>query len=187
VEFAAAARVGVGSALITLVTASLPKRAAMLREMLVSVEAQVLLPDRHLIDVSVGPVVPKLNGMLSLVDEGWVVQVDDDDLLYPQHVEVLAANLRADVVWTWCDVVGRSWSPNEEYQEGKLHFKNYIPSNCAIRADVLRAVGGHVAVGLPDHHDWNLMRRLERAGASFLCVPEVTWQYRFHGGNSSVN
>jgi hypothetical protein len=175
----------VGSALITLVTPSLPKRAAMLREMLVSVEAQVLPPDRHLIDVSVGPMVPKLQSMLDQVADGWVVQVDDDDLLYPNHVEVLAANLRADVVWTWCDVVGRAWSPNEEYEKGKLHFRNFIPSNCAIRADAIREVGGHLPVGLPDHPDWNLLRRLERAGASFLCVPQVTWQYRFHGGNMS--
>ena len=172
--------------MITLVTPSLPGRAAMLREMLVSVEAQSLAPDRHLIDISVGPLVPKLQGMLDQVADGWVVQVDDDDLLYPNHVEVLAANLRADVVWTWCDVVGRNWNPNAEYQPGVLQVRNYIPSNCAIRAEVLREVGGHVPVGLPDHPDWHLLRRLEQAGASFLCVPEVTWQYRFHGGNSSL-
>ena len=171
--------------MITLVTPSLPKRAAMLREMLVSVEAQSLAPDRHLIDVSNGPMVPKLQGMLDQVGDGWVVQVDDDDLLYPNHVEVLAANLRADVVWTWCDVVGRDWNPNAEYQPGVLQVRNYIPSNCAIRAEALRAVGGHVPVGLPDHPDWHLLRRLEQAGASFLCVPEVTWQYRFHDGNMS--
>jgi glycosyltransferase involved in cell wall biosynthesis len=164
----------------------MPKRGGMLREMLLSVDGQSLAPDRHLIDISVGPVVPKLNGMLSLVDDGWVVQVDDDDLLYPNHVEVLAANLRADVVWTWCDVVGRDWSPNAEYQPYVLQVHNYIPANCAIRAEAIKALGGHRAVPLPDWHDWDLLRRLERAGASFLCVPQVTWQYRFHGGNSSA-
>lgn len=156
----------------------------MLVEMLGSVAAQTVSPDRHLLEVSEGPVVPKLNRLIGLVEAGWVVQVDDDDLLYPNHVEVLAGNLTADVVWTWCEVVGRNWSPNASYQPGRLQAENYIPSNCAIRAEAIRAVGGHrEGYG---HHDHDLLARLEAAGATFLNVPVVTWQYRFHGGNSSV-
>lgn len=171
--------------MISLVTASMPVRGPMLVEMLGSVAAQSVTPAAHLIEVSEDRIVPKMNRLVGLVEDGWFCQVDDDDLLYPNHVEVLSANLTADVVWTWCDVVGRDWSPNEPYQPGMLQARNYIPSNCAIRVEAWRAVGGHRDVpGRYEDHD--LLARLEAAGATFLNVPEVTWQYRFHGGNTSV-
>ena len=172
--------------MITLVTPSLPSRAAMLEEMLESVAAQTRLPDQHLLDVSDGPMVPKLIGLIDQVQVGWFCQVDDDDLLFPDHVWMLASNLRADVVWTWCEVVGRDWSPNAPYQPGRLQAENYIPSNCAIRVEAYRAVGGY-REGSGRHPDHDLLARLEQEGATFLNIPVVTWQYRFHGGNMSVS
>jgi len=35
------------------------------------------------------------------------------------------------------------------------------------------------------HPDWDMLRRCETAGATFLNIPEITWVYRFHGGNMS--
>lgn len=156
----------------------------MLQEMLGSVAAQTVLPDQHLLEVSTRDVLDVLNELTDQVQSGWAVQVDDDDLLYPNHVEVLSQNLSADVVWTWCDVVGRDWNPNAPYQPGVLQQRNYIPSNCAIRVDAIRAVGGRRHSNrYPDH---DLLARLEANGATFLNIPVVTWQYRFHGGNTSV-
>ena len=169
---------------VTLITGSMPKRAPLLKEMLDSVAAQTRPPAAHLIEVSNTPLVPKLNRLISMVETEWLVQVDDDDLLYPNHVETLTANLTADVVWTWCDVEGRDWSPNEPYQPGVLQHRNYIPSNCAIRADLIRYIGCHQEVDSSDYHDHDLLRRAEKAGATFLNVPVVTWRYRFHGGNT---
>jgi hypothetical protein len=173
---------------LTLVTASLPDRATMLREMLASVQIQNVQPEEHLISVSYGHQVPKLNRLIGLLQTDWFIQVDDDDLIYPNHLmvlsETLMANSDADVVWTWCDVEGRNWSPNEPYQPGVLRHRNYIPSNCAMRTDLVRQVGGHREGH--GHHDHDLLWRLEQAGARFVNVPAVTWKYRFHGNNTSL-
>ena len=164
---------------LTLITASLPERSHLLSEMLVSVAAQTVLPAGHLILVDDGSVVSKLKRLEAMVDTEYWCQVDDDDLLYANHVEVLSANLGADVVWTWCDVTGRAWCPNQGYEPGALRDRNYIPANYAGRAAKLREVGGNVEVSGGDHHDWNLLRRVESSGGTFCNVPVVTWQYRF--------
>lgn len=164
---------------ITLVTASMPDRSHLLAEMMASVASQTVLPAAHYILIDDRGVVPKLNELLSKVTTEYVVQVDDDDIIYPNHIETLDANLDADVVWTWCDVIGRDWSPNEEYQPGMLQSRNYIPANHARRMDKVREVGGIVDYAPGDYEDWNLLRRLESGGATFKNVPEITWAYRF--------
>jgi hypothetical protein len=164
---------------LTLITSSLPDRSHLLAEMQASVAAQTVLPAAHLIVVDDGPVVSKLKRLEAMVDTEYWCQVDDDDLLYPNHVEVLSSNLDADVVWTWCDVTGRAWNPNQGYEPGVLQSRNYIPANYAGRAAKLREVGGNIETHGGDFHDWNLLRRLEANGATFKNVPIVTWQYRF--------
>ena len=171
---------------ITLITGSLPERSGLLCEMINSVHAQTVKPAQHLIAVDAGPVVPKLNKLIGIASTEYVVQVDDDDLLYPNHVEVLNDNLVADVVWTWCDITGRNWNLDQPYQKGALTYGNYIPSNCAIRREALLAVGGHVETR--GHHDHELLQRLEAAGCSFHNVPIKTWNYRFGvSRNTSLN
>ena len=162
---------------LTLITGSLPERSALLCEMMNSVSLQTVKPSQHLIAVDDGHVVPKLNKLIEIASTEYFVQVDDDDLLYPNHVEVLSDNLVADVVWTWCDVTGRNWDVNQGYQKGALAHGNYIPSNCAIRREAFLAVGGHVQTS--GHFDHDLMKRLESAGCSFHNVPIKTWNYRF--------
>lgn len=167
---------------ITLVTASLSERSSLLCEMINSVSLQVVKPSQHLIVVDDKHLVPKLNKMIEIASTEYVVQVDDDDLLYPNHVQVLNDNLVADVVWTWCDVTGRNWDPNQGYRKGELAHGNYIPSNCAIRREALLAVGGHDEAAR--HHDHDLLQRLEAAGCSFHNVPIKTWNYRFGLSNN---
>ena len=164
---------------ITLVTASMPDRSELLAEMMASVAAQTTLPAAHLIIIDERPLVPKLQELIGKVTTEYMVQVDDDDIIYSNHIETLNANLDADVVWTWCDVTGRTWSPNEAYQPGVLQHYNYIPANHARRVAAVQAVGGITEHDCGDYEDWNLLRRLESAGATFRNVPEITWQYRF--------
>ena len=167
------------AARITLVTASMPNRSDLLAEMLSSVAAQTMLPAAHFIIIDERPLVPKLQELTAKVTTEYMVQVDDDDIIYPSHIATLDANLDADVVWTWCDVTGRSWSPNEGYQPGVLQGRNYIPANHARRVKKVQAVGGITEHEAGDYEDWNLLRRLETAGATFKNVPEITWHYRF--------
>lgn len=164
---------------ITLVTPSLPERAHLLAELLDCVAKQTVRPQAHIILVDDDKYVPKMRKLVSMVKTEYYVEVDDDDLIYPDHVETLSNNLRGDLVWTWCDVSGAPWSYNSPYRPGVLQQLNYIPSNCAVRVKALEAVGGWLDVERPDHPDWNILRRFENRRFVFHNVPKVTWQYRF--------
>lgn len=170
---------------ITLVTATLPERADLLRQMLQSVIEQTVPPACHIVMRDDGRgFVDTVNRAVAMVDTEFFCLVDDDDLLFPDHVGLLASNLSADIVWSWCEVEGRDWNPNAGYSPGRLSHENYIPSNMAMRTSVWRGLGGYRdGVG---HPDWDMLQRCEQAGASFLNLPQVTWVYRFHGKNMSV-
>ena len=168
---------------LTLVTVTQDKRRKMLPEMQKSVAEQNDLPAAHFVvwDHGAG-FEATVNRGVSLVETDYYCLVDDDDLLLPKHVETLMGNLSADVVWTWCEVVGRDWNPNSGYLPWVLQHRNYIPSNHAFRSSLFRELGGYREGRHPDH---DFLRRAEAAGATFLNVPQVTWVYRFHGENLS--
>lgn len=174
---------------LTLVTATLPERGPLLSGMLATVAAQTVKPAAHVLHWDHGRgFVDTVNAAVAHVRTEWFCLVDDDDLLDPHHVETLTANLSSavDIVWTWCRVEGRMWDPNESYQPGVLQARNYIPSNMAMRTELWRDLGGYRQQGEVDHPDWDLLRRAERVDARFRNVPEITWTYRFHGGNMSL-
>jgi hypothetical protein len=168
---------------LTLVTVTQPKRRVLLPEMQASVAAQTVLPAAHVVvwDFGAG-FEATVNRAVGMVETDFYCLVDDDDLLLPHHVETLSGNLSADVVWTWCEVVGRDWNPNSGYLPGVLQERNYIPSNHAFRTSLFRELGGYREGRHPDH---DFLRRAESAGAKFLNIPQVTWVYRFHGENMS--
>lgn len=170
---------------LTLVTVTQPKRRNLLPEMLQTVAQQTVLPDAHIIlwDHGAG-FEASVNRAVGMVETDYYCLVDDDDLLLPDHVETLNANLSADIVWTWVEVRGRDWNPNSNYVPGLLQNQNYIPSNHAFKTELFRSLGGYRQVaGWADH---DLLKRAEQAGSTFLNVPKVTWVYRFHGGNMSA-
>ena len=129
------------------------------------------------------------NRLLSAARTPWVSFLDDDDVLYPDHLAKHAAVADdADVVYSFCDVHGRSdWSPNEHFDVETLRQRNFIPATVSARADVLREVRGFRPSSECEHgwEDWDLWLRLLDAGARFICVPTITWLYRFHGGNKT--
>lgn len=173
--------------MISVLTASLPSRAPMLAECMASVAAQTHRPVEHLVGVDhagVGPSAIRTRLAAAAIGE-WVAIVDDDDLLYPQHLErLLAASTDAAVVYSFCDVEGRDWNPNRAFDADALRAGNYIPITTLIRADLARSLGWRERVA-NGWEDWDFWLRALDAGARFVCVPEVTWRYRFHGGNRS--
>ena len=170
---------------LTLVTVTLPERSNFRVEMFRTVADQTVLPKAHVVEFDDGSgFVATINRAVSKVDTEFFVLVDDDDLLLPNHVGTLAGNLVADVVWTWCAVEGRDWNPNSGYSPGRLQSVNYIPSNFACKTSLFRELGGYGET--PNPPDWDWLRRAETWGASFHNVPEVTWVYRFHGENMTV-
>jgi hypothetical protein len=168
---------------LTLVTVTQPNRRHFLPEMMGSVAAQTVLPEAHLLVWDHGDgFEATVNRAVGMVQTDYYCLLDDDDLLLPDHVETLTANLSADIVWTWTQVRGRDWNPNSGYVPGLLQNRNYIPSNHAFRTGLFHELGGYRPTHHPDH---DLLRRAEASKATFLNVPKVTWVYRFHGENMS--
>lgn len=125
------------------------------------------------------------NALLAAAAGEWIAVLDDDDLLLPNHLEVLSA-AQGDVIYTWCQVAGRGdWNPNRNFFADHLRQNNYIPVTALIRASLLRDLQGWRSTeeSYSGLEDWDLYLRALDAGATFTCIPEITWVYRFHGGN----
>jgi glycosyltransferase involved in cell wall biosynthesis len=169
---------------ISLVTVTLKERHQLLCKSLESAAYQTIKASTHHIVYDRGEgFVKTVNRAVSFVDTEYFCFLDDDDIIYPNHIKILSENLDSDIVWTWCDVVGRDIKFNRGYEKDLLQKQPYIPSNHAMRTELFREMGGY-----KDMHnaDWDMLKRCETAGASFKNVPKTTWQYRFHGNNISL-
>jgi glycosyltransferase involved in cell wall biosynthesis len=171
---------------ISVITPSLPTRADKLAECMDSVKAQTLPALEHLVAVDHDKRGPSAirNELLAQAKGTWIAVLDDDDLLYPNHLEVLST-AKGDVRYTHCDVGGKDWNPNRDFDADELRQRSYIPATCLIRTSLLRKIGGwrEQSKCPSGFEDWDLYLRALDAGATFTCIPEVTWRYRFHGGN----
>jgi len=155
----------------------------MLRECRESVKRQTLPAAEHRVYLDdfterVGLV---LNEMATATDCEWLHPLADDDLLLPDHLETHAGFYQdADVVYSYCRVEGRDWSPNAPFDAASLH----IPAVASIRRSLWELVGGWGdETRAEDHVFW---RKCVDAGGRFACVPRETWVYRFHGHNKSL-
>jgi hypothetical protein len=196
---------------IAVLTPSLPERDDMLAEARASVQAQTLKPTIHAIGIDYGAlgIGRMLNQLAAGVDVEWLARLDDDDVFKPNHLEVLASRVDdGDVIYTWCEIApktrnGRTpdvpsvlgpagWIPNQEFDAETLRERNYIPATTLIRKSLWESIGGWSLPGWGVHdspqepefaEDWDFWLRALDAGARFLCIPEVTWIYRYHGAN----
>jgi glycosyltransferase involved in cell wall biosynthesis len=175
---------------IAVITPALAGRLDMLQEAMECVRGQTLQPFLHLVGLDyeragLSEMLNRLAGAAISSGAEWVIQLDDDDLLDPCHLQTLAAETpAADIVYSYCRVVGRDWDPNSPFDPDRLLRENYIPSNALIRASLLAELDGWK--GDRGHEDWDLWLRALHSGARFVSVPAVTWTYRFHGDNMSL-
>jgi glycosyltransferase involved in cell wall biosynthesis len=182
---------------VTVLTPTIPARyASTLPECLASVAAQTDPPAAHLIsaDLQHRDCGPLLNDLARLASTRWVMCLADDDLIDPGHLERLTAvgeQTGAHVVYSFARFVG--WPAdhpapriiNRPFDEWALHAGNYIPGGCAlIDLYAWDRAGG---MGLDWHlGDWHLWLTIFRQGGEFVCVPEETWSYRWHGDNKQA-
>ncbi len=177
--------------MLAVVTTAIPERLGMLHHLLESIETQTLRPDAHLVHIDyekVGPAASLNRVAMAAVAAGadWVAQIADDDLAYPHHLETLVdASADADIVYSWCDVEGRPWNPNSPFDAERLRYENYVPGTTLIRSTLIQTLGGWRPEAAHSFEDWDFWLRALDAGARFVCVPTVTWLYRFHGDNLS--
>ena len=146
-----------------------------------------------------GPAVMRNVGVGS-ADTEWIAFLDDDDWLFPHHLEVLlkAAEMSgADVVWPWFEVFGGTDPfPQNRGRQWDYDNPHVFPITALVRRSSFNEVGGFVPLSeaVPDPNDperlvggedWRLWTDLSRAGAKFFHHDETTWTWRHHSSNTS--
>ena len=167
---------------VAVLTPTLPERANLLEECKASVSAQTV-PCSHLVGVDEKREGPSdiRNRLAASSHADWFLPLDDDDLLDPDYLELLAPYLdKGDVVYPWCRVEGKDdWTPNRLFRADPLLSYNFIPVTALVRADLWREVGGMRNEPFEDFRFW---QRCLGVGARFFCLEEVAWTYRIHPG-----
>lgn len=184
--------------MITVVIPTITPRAAAggpLHRAVASAQAQTFWPERVLVqlDEDRAGAAATRNRALEVVDTEWVAFLDDDDLLYPEHLRQCARAARlngADVVYPGYDVVGGE-DPVScfgiPFDGELLKRRNFIPVTVLARTELVLAAGGFQAH--PDEHgdpceDWGLWLAMHRLGASFYHLPQKTWRWNLAPGST---
>jgi len=181
---------------ISVVIPTVAPRANMLREALRSVAEQTLAPDTIIVQKDVeheGAAVTRQKGT-DRVDTEWCGFVDDDDIVYPQHLERLYETMQAtgaDVVYPWFDCTGDPF-PQFEGLPWDSDNPHLFPVTFLARTEAIREAGGWRSASeelyghnLVSGEDWRLVLSLVEIGAKIVHLPERTWRWVHHGQNSS--
>lgn len=119
---------------------------------------------------------------------GWVAFLDDDDVWFAGHVEILmsaAASSGADVVYSNCVVVNEqgqtTWNPfGQPFNPVLLYQRPYITVVSLVRTELAKQARFE-----EPEDEWGFYKRLHTSGAKFHHVPDVTWQWNHNSGNTN--
>lgn len=167
---------------LTVITPTVMDRAPLLAELYESLCAQTV-PVGWSVAYDVngeGPAAMR-NLLVGSASTEWVFPLDDDDLVDPDHFEILAEHLGddVDVVWTLPRV------PRDAELEGWLSHEvdvwgmdrvNAIAQSAAVRRSVWLAAGGQDSAD--ENEDHALWLRIRNQGGRFRQVMRTTWTYR---------
>lgn len=182
---------------ISMVIPTIGPRRAMLGQALRTVGEQTLLPDTIIVSDDVehlgGPATRQAG--LDRVVTGLVAFLDDDDLLYPHHLETLVAAMEdtgADVIYPWFVCTGNDPFPQFFGEPFDPEFPHLFPITYLARTQVVRDAGGFAegAKELYGHEqvageDWRAILGMVKNRAKIVHVPVRTWVWQHHGGNTS--
>lgn len=196
---------------ITVVIPHIAGRADRLAQAVHSVSLQTVAPEAVIIqyDHSREGAATTRNKAIEKVNTTWTAFLDDDDILFPNHLEVClntALETGADLVYpygsfpdrsdplavslngAWVSPFGVPFGPEQEWH--MRHNGNFIPVTHLCRTELVKKVGGFPqqnafnAKVSGDCEDYGLLLALLDAGAKFVHAPVVTWAYNFHGSNT---
>lgn len=182
---------------ISVIIPTVAPRRKMLAEALASVAAQTMQPDAVIVqeDTEREGAAATRQRAQNQVQTEYTCPLDDDDVLYPQHCEVLLAEAErtgADVVYSWFDCTGQDPFPQFEGQPWDNASPHLFPVTFLARTEVILVAGGwsNGAKELYGHEqvsgeDWRLVLALVANDAKIMHLPERTWRWVHHGQNSS--
>jgi glycosyltransferase involved in cell wall biosynthesis len=179
---------------VTVAVATIPPRSRRLRAALASVVTQTVQPSAIVVEYDhdrTGAAATK-NRALAKVTTEFVAWIDDDDLWFPNHLEILTAAQAAtgaDVVYPW-PLMNGAGDPRPDrfgvpFDAAELRRGSYIPTTALFRAELAQQVGGFQKPPGSPYDDWGLWLAMLKAGAVFHHVPERTWQWNVTGQNTS--
>lgn len=175
---------------ITVVIPTIPPRHQQFLRALDSVSQQTLGAAAVVIETDTGRLgaAKARNRALKSVTTEWVAFLDDDDVMYPNHLKLCAryATLQnLDVVYPGYDCdddpVNCFGIP---FDASLLRGRNFIPVTVLARTELVRAAGGFQPH--PDEHgdpceDWGLWLAMLDQGAKFGHLPVKTWRWNLGG------
>lgn len=184
---------------VTLVVPTIPPRDKLLARALTSVAKQRTRFSDLVIAYDLdktGAAATRSRGLDS-VRTRWVAFLDDDDELYPHHLETLihaAIDHGADLVYPWFDVAGGSDPfPMFEGREFDPANPNLFPITVLARTELIHATGGFrhepstLDPAIMEGEDWIMWLNVIALGGTIRHVPVRTWLWHHDtpGGNTS--
>ena len=128
----------------------------------------------------------------------WLLFLDSDDWILPQHLErltnVLATDPQVDAVhcgWSHIAPDGRPvdnkhWADSGDLFEAFAHTCAFTIHACVFRKSLAIAVGGF-DLSYRTCEDWDFWLRIARTGARFRSLPEALSLYRMRPNSASVD
>ncbi len=184
---------------VTVVIPHIPTRPNALARAVKSAATQTVKPRSIVIATDLyrdGSAITR-NRALYMADTPWVAFLDDDDVLLPNHLEVLlrhAEETGAGVVYSGCTVIGqdgREVPPRDEWGRfGKpfdaelLRDHSWLPVTSLVHLSLAKKALFEAPPG-SDYDDWGFYLRLLDLGAKFSHVPIRTWIWNHTGRNTS--
>ncbi|CAO5150831.1 Glycosyltransferase [Frankia sp. AiPs1] len=193
---------------VTVVIPTIPPRAAMLCRAVGSVGRQTR-PAAALsiaIDVDHAGAWATRQRALEAVRTPWTAFLDDDDQFLPHHLDRLLAcaeETGGDYIFPWFTPIGPDGRPFTDRPNGGDPFPGYFgrpwddarPRQTTIttmvRTELAQAVGfqrpveGELIGGFRLGEDYRFTLGCVNAGARFVHLPERTWLWRWHPGQTS--
>lgn len=181
---------------ITVCIASIPPRVELLTKCLASVAAQTLQPAAIIVEYDhthLGAPGTK-NAALRKVDTEWVAFFDDDDTMWPEHLEKLriaADEQNADVVYSIPYIPQQPgpadtaiYNSGKPFDEAELRRRSFIQTSALARTEYAIRGGGFWRPEGSPYDDWGLYLGMLDQGARFYHLPECTFNWEHWGAGS---